>query len=102
MDQTLLRQRASELEQLLGRYASTDEEAASLYSALKNPLADAQSGKLLSPLRWSQLPGTLYFDEGSLRKYRDLESAYSEFAIEATGGETPVLRELRRQMSSGT
>jgi hypothetical protein len=101
MNQELLRQSALELEGILRHYAIVDEEAARFFSALQSRLTDAQSGQILAPLKWRQLPGMLYFEEGSLRKYSDLEAAYAKFAVEATGGETPVLRELRKQMKSG-
>jgi hypothetical protein len=99
MDQALLRRRASELEELLTRYAAVDPEAARLYGALQGLLAKAQGGLIVDSMNWSELPGGHSFQEGSLRKYPDLESSYSRFAIEVTGGETPALRALRKAMN---
>jgi hypothetical protein len=100
MDQAILRQRADELETILKKYAAADSDVVPLYSALKDLLDRARSGLFFKPIEWGELPGRAYFSEGSLRKYRDLESAYSEFAVEATGGETPTLRALRQQIGS--
>lgn len=95
MDQTLLRDSAGDLEKLLVIYSAVDAEAARLYG--EKHLARAKSGRMTTPLEVGELPGSMYFNEGSLRKYRDLESAFAKFSIEATGGETPVLRALRAQ-----
>lgn len=94
MDQVALQARAVELQKLLRNYASADTEAALFYSAIQDHLVDAQSGAILAPLRWRQLPGRMYLQEGSLQKYRDLETAYYKFAVEVTGGVTPALRQL--------
>lgn len=43
------------------------------------------------------MPGAYFFNEGQLRQYPDLESAYADFKIEVTGGETPALRMFREE-----
>lgn len=100
MDQGLIHLRAQELEAMLHKYEAADREVAQLHSALKILLRSAQAGTILDPVEWGALPGR-YFSEGSLGKYPDLESSYSRFAIEVTGGESPALLALRRQMSRG-
>ncbi|MBW3507734.1 MULTISPECIES: hypothetical protein [Janthinobacterium] len=95
MDQQSLQARAAELEQVLGRLAGADTEVADLRSALEPLLALAGSGALTAPLAWGDIPGGRYFNEGSLRRYPELEQAFARFRIEATGGDSPALRKLR-------
>ena len=87
---------ASRLEDLLRRYAATDVEAQSLLSTLSALIVDARSGRITHPLEWRDIPGSRSFTEGGLGKYGDLETAFADFRIEITGGETPVLRDLRQ------
>ena len=63
-------------------------------------LAQAQvaAGALNAPLPWGDIPGGRYFNEGSQRRYPELEQAFARFRIEATGGESPALRKLRGEM----
>ncbi|MEA1675226.1 hypothetical protein [Nitrospirillum sp. BR 11163] len=98
MNQALIQQYAVSLEDLLRRYASADAEAARLLSALAPYLDDAKAGRILTPLE--HIPGDYYFDEGTLRKYRDLEHAYSKFQIEVTGGEPPALIAFRNRVNA--
>lgn len=95
MDRLLLLKSAERLEQLLRQYAAVDHEAKVLLDALSALINDARYGKIVSALEWSEVPGALSFTEGGLAKYGDLETAYAEFKIEITGGESPVLRNLR-------
>jgi hypothetical protein len=95
MDQQRLHAHAAELEQLLARLAPADGEVADLRSALEPLLALAGSGALSAPLPWGDIPGGRYFTEGGLRQYPELEQAFARFRIEATGGESPALRQLR-------
>jgi hypothetical protein len=95
MDMALLAKSAEKLETLLRHYAVTDTEASGLLDALAALISDARAGKISAPLEWSMIPGARSFSEGGLRKYDDLETAFADFRIEATGGESPVLRNLR-------
>ena len=63
-------------------------------------LAQAQvaAGALNAPLPWGDIPGGRYFNEGSQRRYPELEQAFARFRIEATGAESPALRKLRGEM----
>ncbi|MDE1150391.1 MAG: hypothetical protein PW843_27910 [Azospirillaceae bacterium] len=92
MDQALIKQTSIALEDLLKIYAKNDPEAQSLFGALKPIIDDAKAGKIQSPMDWGDVPGGWFFMEGTLRKYRDLESAFSKFQIEVTGGETPDVK----------
>lgn len=102
MDAAKARASAEKLSSLLAHYSATDEEARKLQGALTPLLKDVQGGLIVSPLEWRDIPGAYYFNEGSLRKYADLESAYADLKIELTGGESPVLREMRLRESKGT
>lgn len=95
MNKVLLADAAERLAQLLGRYADVDAEAKGLQDGLSALIDDARLGGIAEPLPWGDVPGGQRFNEGGLRKYADLEAAYALFKIELTGGESPVLRNLR-------
>ena len=73
----------NELEKLLKQYAANEPDALLCLSAL-TPLFEKikQSSDFESI---SKIPGGYYFHEGSLRKYEELEDAYSRFAVLARG-----------------
>ena len=60
--------------------------------------AQVAAGALNAPLPWGDIPGGRYFNEGSQRRYPELEQAFARFRIEATGGESHALRKLRGEM----
>lgn len=95
MDQVLLAKSAEKLEEILLQYAPLDVEVSALFDSLSKLIDDARTGKILDPIEWRDIPGAHSFTEGGLRKYASLETAYAEFKIEATGGESPVLKRLR-------
>ena len=95
MDRILLAEATDRLEQILQRYSAVDAEAKGLLTALSSLIASIRSGKITAPLEWRDIPGAYSFMEGGLGKYSDLETAYAKFRIEVTGGESPVLRNLR-------
>lgn len=100
MDQVLLVKSAEKLEKTLLQYSSVDAEVSDLFDALSGLINDARTGKILTPIEWRDVPGTYHFTEGGLRKYDTLETAYAEFKIEITGGESPVLRSLRLNVAT--
>jgi hypothetical protein len=83
------------------KYALQNEAAAGLHVALGPLISDAHSGSLVQPIEWSAIPGGWLFAEGILRAYPDLENAYAEFKTEVTGGESDVLRKVRRRIEDG-
>lgn len=97
MNKLELKRKAEKLRDLLSHYAVSDVDANSLLNGLPPFIRDALVGKIDTPLEWTDMPGAYFFNEGKLRKYSDLESAYVDFKIEITGGETPVLRKLREE-----
>ncbi|WP_093561164.1 hypothetical protein [Pseudoduganella namucuonensis] len=100
MDQVLLVKSAEKLEKLLAQYSPIDSEVSDLFEALSKLINDARTGKIVKPLEWRDVPGACNFSEGNLRKYDALETAYAEFKIEITGGESPLLRSLRLKSAS--
>ncbi|TWB77287.1 hypothetical protein FBZ87_103103 [Nitrospirillum amazonense] len=98
MDQERLKQFALELEDAARRYAAMDPEVRSFAGSVEGVSADAKAGRILTPLE--HIPGDYYFSEGTLRKYRDLEHAYSKFQIEVTGGEPPALIAFRNRVNA--
>lgn len=99
MDKLKISSTAAILKRILDHYAQIDREAALLKSALSSILRAEESGEINSPLEWNKIPGGIFFTEGNLRQYRDLEDAYANFKIEVTGGDTPVLRKLRLDLA---
>jgi hypothetical protein len=95
MDQLQLAKKARKLQVALLWYSLEDTEVSALQAALSNLIRDALAGEITNPLDWRAIPGAYHFNDGNLRKYNDLESAYAEFKIEITGGESPSLRNLR-------
>jgi hypothetical protein len=58
----------------------------------------AERGQIHTAVQWRDIPGNYLFTEEGLQQYPALESAFSRFCIELTGGETDSLRWLREQM----
>ncbi|MET3133317.1 hypothetical protein AAKU55_003607 [Oxalobacteraceae bacterium GrIS 1.11] len=100
MNKALLKKRAGELQANLASHAQSDQEAGNLLAALTDLIAAALAESLDVPVEWASVPGVVYFTEGSLAKYVDLETAYANFKIEISGGEPPVLRQLRLKMAA--
>jgi hypothetical protein len=86
---------ADTLIDLLLKYASVDQDAALLLSCLSTLLNEARNGTLNAPMPWGAVPGDYFFTERELRQSDDLDRAYAEFKIAATGGEDPTLQKLR-------
>ncbi len=102
MNQILLTRAAEDLRATLDKYAETDANASLLREALSNLIDRALRGDLQAPMPWQSIPGDWMFNETNLRQYRDLESAYARFKLQATGGEPPALRALRQRMGEST
>lgn len=95
MDQVLLASSAEKLETLLLQYSSVDSEVSGLFDALSGLINEARTGKIVTPMEWREVSGTYNFTEGGLSKYGALETAFAEFRIEITGGESPALKNFR-------
>lgn len=97
MDKIALKSTAEGLERELAALAG-DDEAAALHRAMAPLIAAAKSGRIDVPQQWRDIPGGRLFSEGDLRRHASLESAYSAFCVELTGGESDVLRGLKAEM----
>lgn len=97
MNKLELKYKAEKLLTLLSYYSKSDREAAGLLHGMLPLINEALAGSVVTPLDWTDMPGAYLFSEGNLGQYADLETAYAEFKIEITGGETPALRKLREQ-----
>lgn len=100
MNKIILKQRASELKEIGERYASENGEAKKFLNLMMSLIDQAISEKISAPLTWSDIPGALYFSEGTLQKFPELENAYSKFCIELTGGEKAGLTLLKMKMQN--
>jgi hypothetical protein len=96
VDKVRIKKTAEDLDMLLHKYAATDHDVSLLKSALSKLIKEARNESIDAPLEWSAVPGGYFFFETEIAKHGGLENAYAEFKIAITGGETPVLKKLRR------
>ncbi|MCF6437003.1 hypothetical protein [Pseudoalteromonas sp. MMG022] len=99
MNKEALKHRAVELERILNDYSLTEPEAALLLKVLAPIIENAKANKIDHNVEWNDIAGSRFFTEGSLRQFPDLEKAFADFRIEATGGESPALKKLRARHS---
>lgn len=59
----------------------------------------ALAERITQPIDLPDIPGGYFFNEGNLRKYPDLERAYSKFAVEASGGIPSELQKILDEAS---
>ena len=95
MDQLKIETKAKRLRRLLEQYSTRSDSALEALNSLKELLENAVSGRLTSPLKWSDVPCGYLFVEGALGQYKDLEEAYAEFKVEVTGGNDPLLDKIK-------
>jgi hypothetical protein len=102
MNAEILKSDALKLKILLVKYEKIDIEAKNLKICLDEIIANAILKKIHRPLEIKEMPSNYFFNEGDLRKYPDLEEAYSKFFIGVTGGISPeianILDEIRKKM----
>ncbi len=89
MDQVALRETAIVLRQMLKKDSASDKEAALFASVIDPTIQKALNGEITSPIRRGSIPSARFFEESSLRQYKDLEDAVAKFNIQLTGGYTP-------------
>ena len=97
MNLGLLVRRATELACLLSKYEGTVHEAALLRFAVQPIIQEAISGNLVTPYSLGNFPGNRLMYENSIAALPDLADAYAKFSVEASGGPSSRLQELRRQ-----
>ena len=94
MNSNLVKKYAEVLEKQLSKYSKMDSEAQKLSASLDELISKAKNRQIYSPIEYQKVPGGYWFNEGNLRKYPELEEAYSEFKLEVTGGETDEAKDL--------
>lgn len=87
-----LKQASQKLWDLLLKYRDQEAEADLCFKALEPLLKEAAQEKMVQPL--FDIPCGYYFHEGSLRKYPDLEEAYSNFAVLARGQDSQAIQQF--------
>lgn len=98
MNNDTLKAKARALRASLRQHLACDPAVGQLQRELEDLLRRAEAGSLEAPVQWRDIPGRYLFTEQGLQQYRELEQAYAEFCIEASGGESPALRKLRERM----
>lgn len=93
MKKYLLKTKAIKFESLLLNYSKSKDEAHELFIVLSVNRGFKIDVK--TPLEWRDIRGSIFFSEGDLAKFFDLEQAFAEFRIELTGGEPLALSRLR-------
>ncbi|POQ00002.1 hypothetical protein CFBP3846_00632 [Pseudomonas syringae pv. avii] len=98
MDIEKLKQKTQKLREAIEDLEKSDHVVEKLRIEIESLMKLAESGMMPVKLQWKDIPGRYLFTEESLQQYPLLEHAFAEFRIELTGGETPLLRKLKREM----
>ena len=97
MNLSKLQESANRLKTLLSEYAPTNDSAMALERALTPVLQSALLGTLTAPVDTKEIPGRRIFEETTIRNLPGLEEAYSNFTMEASGGEPAALKLFRQR-----
>jgi hypothetical protein len=81
------------LEEVCKKY-SDDREVADFQACIAPVIADVRAGRVTPPIEWREIPCFLYFTEGTLQRFPDVESAFATFQIVLTGGMPDSIREF--------
>ncbi|BDU37424.1 hypothetical protein [Vibrio nigripulchritudo] len=87
-----LKRLAIALEKSLNKYAPHDQNVRSLSNSIANLIERAKNGEDIDKNEF--VPGRYLFSEKGLSKYRDLESAYSQFSIFIASGSDEEYKRL--------
>lgn len=98
VDYAKTQQHAAELKRLLEHYAPQEREAAMCLHELQ-PLIDGVLSETAT-LPVSEVACGWHFHEGGLRKYSELESAYSSFAVAARGDDVKKMERLVHRLDN--
>ncbi|MFA0945664.1 MULTISPECIES: hypothetical protein [Pseudomonas syringae group] len=98
MDAEHLKQKTQKLREVIEGLKKSDHVVEKLRAEIEPLMQMAESGMITAKLQWRDIPGRYLFTEEGLQQYSHLEHAFAEFRIELTGGETPLLRKLKREM----
>lgn len=92
MNQVELQKAAIDLEKLLEKYCSQVAEARLCLTELSLIIKKAQRKEITEPMK--HVPCGYYFHEGALRQIREIEEAYSTFAVLLRGKNPKEIAEL--------
>ena len=95
MEKDLLKAKAIRFERLLSNYSKSKDEVCELFRMPSMLMEASKLMNVATPLEWRDIPGGIFFTEGNLTKFPDLEQAFAEFRIELTGGEPSAISRLR-------
>lgn len=96
MNVLALKDAAIELRRQLNLYKFTDSAAMVLYDQLESLITVAERGGILQKMEAREIPGHRIMEDSSLRGYRELSEAYSNFFVELNGGRnTEAFKELQ-------
>ncbi|AVB17116.1 hypothetical protein BKM09_011765 [Pseudomonas amygdali pv. morsprunorum] len=93
-----LKQKTQKLREVIEDLRNSDPVVEKLRVEIEPLMKLAESGMITVKLQWRDIPGRYLFTEESLQQYSHLEHAFAEFRVELTGGKTPLLRKLKREM----
>ncbi|KPX63419.1 hypothetical protein ALO39_100487 [Pseudomonas syringae pv. lapsa] len=93
-----LKQKTQKLREVIEDLKKSDHVVEKLRAEIEPLMKLAESGMITVELQWRDIPGRYLFTEEGLQQYPHLEHAFAEFRIELTGGETPLLHKLKREM----
>jgi len=86
MDIQALKQTAIELRKQLELYKDKEPAALALFGQMEYLISAAERGEINTQVEARDIPGHRIMDESSLRKYRELSDAYSNFYVELIEG----------------
>ena len=98
IDNDKLLKAALRLKKVFTEHAA-DSTVSGIYASLAPLIEDSINGDIVNALDWENIPCGYFFIENNDDKYSELESAYANWKIEITGGETSALRKLKEDMS---
>ncbi|ELP96776.1 hypothetical protein A987_23770 [Pseudomonas syringae BRIP34881] len=98
MDIEKLKQKTQKLREVIEDLKKSDHVVETFRAEIEPLMELAEFGIITAKLQWEDIPGRYLFTEEGLQQYSHLEHAFAEFRIELTGGETPLLRRLKREM----
>lgn len=81
------------LEEACKKHAD-DDEVNRFLDCISSTIEDVRAGRITPPIEWREIPCFLYFTEGTLQRFPDVESAFATFQIVLTGGMPDSIREF--------
>jgi len=92
IDINKLKQDSIKLNEMLSKYSKIEPIAEECLRQLEPIFKEILKGKPIKP--YKKIPCGYHFHEGDLRKYSDLEEAYSKFAFRAEGRDENAMNDF--------